>query len=294
MSDQNILRNLLSEDTCHLMPCCFDALSAKLIGQEGYQLTFMSGFAASATRLGAPDLGLMSYGEIVDQVRDIAAAISIPLIADGDTGYGNAMNVRRTVFGFAQAGAAAVMIEDQVAPKRCGHTPGKEVVSRDEAFDRIRAAVDARNELLSAGGPEILILARTDARHEHGLTEAIDRSAHFAELGADILFVEAPQTESEMAEICQSLPRPKMANIVEGGLTPELSSDVLHEIGFSLAAYPLTLLAAAMKAMTDSLRGMRKHQTLQLMDFDELRERVGFNDYYRTSAHYSSSHRRIR
>ena len=294
MSDQNVLRELLSEDTCHLMPCCFDALSAKLIEQEGYQLTFMSGFAASATRLGAPDLGLMSYGEIVDQVRDIAAAISIPLIADGDTGYGNAMNVRRTVFGFAQAGAAAVMIEDQVAPKRCGHTPGKEVVSRDEAFDRIRAAVDARNELLSAGGPEILILARTDARHEHGLTEAIDRSAHFAELGADILFVEAPQTESEMAEICQSLPGPKMANIVEGGLTPELSTDVLHEIGFSLAAYPLTLLAAAMKAMTDSLRGMRKRQTLQLMDFDELRERVGFNDYYRTSAQYSSSHRRIR
>ena len=198
MSDRNELRRLLAEDTCHLMPCCFDALSAKLIQQEDYPLTFMSGFAASATRLGAPDLGLMSYGEVVDQVRHITSTISIPLIADGDTGYGNAMNVRRTVLGFAQAGAAAVMIEDQVAPKRCGHTPGKEVVSRDESFDRIRAAVDARNELASAGGPEILILARTDARHEHGLTEAIERSAHFAELGADILFVEAPHTESEI------------------------------------------------------------------------------------------------
>ncbi|NBP96188.1 MAG: carboxyvinyl-carboxyphosphonate phosphorylmutase, partial [Gammaproteobacteria bacterium] len=155
MSDRNVLRRLLAEDTCHLMPCCFDALSAKLIQQEDYPLTFMSGFATSATRLGAPDLGLMSYGEVVDQVRHITSTISIPLIADGDTGYGNAMNVRRTVLGFAQAGAAAVMIEDQVAPKRCGHTPGKEVVSRDEAFDRIRAAVDARNELVSAGGPEI-------------------------------------------------------------------------------------------------------------------------------------------
>lgn len=289
-----MLRRLLAEDTCHLMPCCFDALSAKLVQQEDYPLTFMSGFAASAARLGAPDLGLMSYGEVVDQVRHITSAISIPLIADGDTGYGNAMNVRRTVLGFAQAGAAAVMIEDQVAPKRCGHTPGKEVVSRDEAFDRIRAAVDARNEFISAGGSEILVLARTDARHEYGLTEAIERSAYFAELGADILFVEAPQTESEMAEICQSLPGPKMANIVEGGLTPELSVDVLHGIGYSLAAYPLTLLAASMKAMTDSLRGMRERRSLHLMNFEELRERVGFNDYYEISARYSSSNRELR
>ena len=294
MSNPNVLRRLLAQDTCHLMPCCFDALSAKLIEQEGYPLTFMSGFAASATKLGAPDLGLMSYGEVVDHVRYITSAINIPLIADGDTGYGNAMNVRRTVFGFAQAGAAAVMIEDQVAPKRCGHTPGKEVVSRDEAFDRIRAAVDARSELVSAGGPEILVLARTDARHEHGLTEAIERSAHFAELGADILFVEAPQTESEMAEICQSLPGPKMANIVEGGLTPELSVDVLRGLGYSLAAYPLTLLAASMKAMTDSLRGMRERRSLHLMNFEELRERVGFNDYYETSARYYSSNRELR
>jgi len=289
-----MLRRLLAEDTCHLMPCCFDALSAKLVQQEDYPLTFMSGFAASAARLGAPDLGLMSYGEVVDQVRHITSAISIPLIADGDTGYGNAMNVRRTVLGFAQAGAAAVMIEDQVAPKRCGHTPGKEVVSRDEAFDRIRAAVDARNELISAGGSEILVLARTDARHEYGLTEAIERSAHFAELGADILFVEAPQTECEMVEICQSLPGPKMANIVEGGLTPELSVDVLHGIGYSLAAYPLTLLAASMKAMTDSLRGMRERRSLHLMNFEELRKRVGFNDYYEISARYSSSSRELR
>ena len=134
MGTANDLRTLLAEDRCHLMPCCFDALSAKLIEQEGYPLTFMSGFAASATKLGAPDLGLMSYGEVVEHVRYIASAIQIPLIADGDTGYGNAMNVRRTVVGLAQAGAAAVMIEDQVAPKRCGHTPGKAVVSRNEAF----------------------------------------------------------------------------------------------------------------------------------------------------------------
>ncbi len=291
MGTANNLRTLLAEDRCHSMPCCFDALSAKLIEQEGYPLTFMSGFAASATKLGAPDLGLMSYGEVVDHAGYIASAIQIPLIADGDTGYGNAMNVRRTVIGLARAGAAAVMIEDQVAPKRCGHTPGKAVVSRDEALDRIRAAVDARNELMATGGPETLILARTDSRHEHGLAEAIERSARFAKLGADILFIEAPQTESEMTEICRSLPGPKMANIVEGGLTPELPLEALEAIGYSLAAYPLTLLAAAMKAMTDSLRAMRSQSALDLMDFGELRERVGFNDYYEISAQYSSSNR---
>ncbi|MEM6422257.1 MAG: isocitrate lyase/PEP mutase family protein, partial [Pseudomonadota bacterium] len=210
------LRRLLSQDRLHVMPCCFDALSAKLIEQEGFALTFMSGFATSAARIGAPDLGLMSYAEVLDQARNITEAVSIPLIADGDTGYGNAMNVRRTVRGMARAGAAAVMIEDQLAPKRCGHTPGKDVVGREEAFDRIRAAVDARAE------GDILIMARTDARHTLGLAEAIERAARFHDLGADILFVEAPKTEAEMREICDSLPGPKMANIVEGGETPAL------------------------------------------------------------------------
>ena len=272
------------------MPCCYDALSAKLIAQEGYALTFMSGFAASASRIGAPDLGLMSYGEVVDQARNICDAIKIPLLADGDTGYGNAMNVRRTVTGFAKAGAASVMIEDQLAPKRCGHTPGKAVVGRNEAFDRIRAAVDARTVLQEEGG-DMLILARTDARHEHGLSEAIDRAAKFAELGADILFVEAPRSEAEMREVCAALPGPKMANIVEGGATPDLPNDVLRDIGYSIAAYPLTLMAAAMQAMVTTLRGMRDDSRTDLMDFGELRRRIGFDDYYATSERYDTSKR---
>ena len=284
------LKTLLAQDKCHIMPCCFDALSAKLIAQEGYDLTFMSGFAASASRIGAPDLGLMSYGEVVDQARNITDAIPIPLIADGDTGYGNAMNVRRTLHGFAKAGCAAVMIEDQLAPKRCGHTPGKAVVGRDEAFDRIRAAVDERAALRAAGG-DILILARTDARHEHGLAEAIDRAAKFAELGADILFVEAPRTEAEMREICANLPGPKMANIVEGGDTPDLPNAALHEIGFSIAAYPLSLMAAAMQAMVTTLRSMRDDRRPGQMDFTELRRRIGFDDYYAASSAYETSRR---
>lgn len=284
------LRALLEEDRCHVMPCCFDALSAKLIEQEGFALTFMSGFAASASRIGAPDLGLMSYGEVVDQARNIAEAVSIPLLGDGDTGYGNAMNVRRTVTGMARAGCAAVMIEDQLAPKRCGHTPGKAVVSREEAFDRIRAAVDAREALRAEGG-DILVLARTDARHEHGLSEAISRAEEFARLGADILFVEAPRTEAEMREVCASLPGPRMANIVEGGDTPDLSNAELHEIGYAIAAYPLSLMAAAMQAMVGTLRAMRQDARPGLMDFAELRRRIGFDDYYETSEAYASSRR---
>ncbi len=284
------LRALLDQDRCHIMPCCFDALSAKLIAQEGYDLTFMSGFAASASRIGAPDLGLMSYGEVIDQVRNIVDSVEIPLIGDGDTGYGNAMNVRRTVTGFARAGCAAVMIEDQLAPKRCGHTPGKSVVGRDEAFDRIRAAADARTKLREMGG-DILILARTDARHEHGLSEAIARAERFAALGADILFVEAPRSEAEMQEICRSLPGPKMANIVEGGETPDLPHAALQDIGYSIAAYPLSLMAAAMQAMVNTLRSMRNDERPGRMDFVELRRRIGFEDYYETSKHYGTSKR---
>jgi 2-methylisocitrate lyase-like PEP mutase family enzyme len=287
MTQPNKLRALLRTDRLHVMPCCFDALSAKLIEQEGFGLTFMSGFAASASRIGAPDLGLMSYGEVVDQARNICDATNIPVIADGDTGYGNAMNVRRTVAGFARAGCAAVLIEDQVAPKRCGHTPGKQVVGREEAFDRIKAAVDAREN------DDILIMARTDARHEHGLGEAIDRAAKFAELGADILFVEAPKTVAEMRQVCDELPGPKMANIVEGGETPNLTHEELRDIGYAIAAYPLTLMATAMQAMTKALHALRDDtdRSPLLMDFAELRDRIGFNEYYTTSAAYETSKR---
>jgi 2-methylisocitrate lyase-like PEP mutase family enzyme len=287
-SPAETLRALLALDKLHVMPCCFDALSARLIEQGGFDLTFMSGFATSASRIGQPDLGLMSYAEVLDQARNITESLTIPLIADGDTGYGNAMNVRRTVSGLARAGAAAVMIEDQVAPKRCGHTPGKAVVGREEAFDRIRAAVDAREE-----GADILILARTDARHEHGLGEAIERAARFKELGADILFVEAPKTVAEMQEICRELPGPKMANIVEGGETPELSHKELQDIGYAIAAYPLTLMASAMKAMVTTLEQLKADadRAPDLMDFRELRQRVGFNDYYEVSAKYETSKR---
>jgi len=280
------LRMLLSQDTCHAMPCCWDGLSVKMIADAGFPFTFMSGFAVSASRIGAPDTGLISFGEMLDQGRNICAATSIPVIGDGDTGYGNALNVRRTVEMYARAGFAAVMIEDQLAPKRCGHTKGKLVVERTEAVNRIRAAVDARN-----GGADILILARTDARHGHGLDEAITRAKAFSDTGADILFVEAPQSRDEMARLTREAPGIHMANIVEGGATPMLSTPELYQLGYSFAAYPLTLLSASMRAIAEALREFHdgNHPVDRVMDFSELRRIVGFDDYYVAEKAYSDS-----
>ena len=282
------LRELISSGVFLPMPCCFDALSGKMIEQAGFNLTFMSGFAASASRIGAPDLGLMSYGEVVDHARNITDATSIPLIADGDTGYGNAMNVIRTVSGLAKAGCAGVLIEDQLAPKRCGHTPGKEVVGREEAFDRIKAAVDAREN-----GDDILIMARTDANHTYGLTEALERAQKFHDLGADILFVEAPKNEEEMKQICSELPGCKMANIVEGGLTPNIPMTELNEMGYQIAAYPLTLLSASMRAMKNALANLKsdKPRDKDILNFSDLRDIIGFEEYYETSSQYETSKR---
>jgi 2-methylisocitrate lyase-like PEP mutase family enzyme len=210
--------------------------------------------------------------------------VSIPVIGDADTGYGNALNVKRTVRGFARAGFACAMIEDQVSPKRCGHTRGKQVVSRDEALARIRAAVDARE-----AGADVLIMARTDARAGHGIDEAIARGRAFSELGADIVFVEAPHSEAEMARVCREIPGPKMANLVEQGDTPLLSPAQLEELGYAIAAYPLTLLSAAMKAMIESLVAFKTGRHPDgLLEFDQLREIVGFDDYDEEAAGYRS------
>jgi 2-methylisocitrate lyase-like PEP mutase family enzyme len=277
------LEALLAEPGLSVMPCCFDALSARLIERAGFPVTFMSGFAVAAARLGLPDTGLISYAEMLDQGRAICDAVAMPVIGDGDTGYGNALNVKRTVRGYAAAGFAAIMIEDQVMPKRCGHTRGKAVVDRDEALSRVKAAVDAREE-----GADILILARSDAREDHGLDEALERARLFKDAGADILFVEALKSEAEMRVFCQGLPGPKMANLVEQGDTPLLAHELLEDIGYSLAAYPLTLLNASIRAMREALDVMRAGQHPQgLIDFAELREIVGFDDYNEQEKRYA-------
>lgn len=275
------LRALLKAPGLLLMPCCFDALSAKLIAQAGFPLTFMSGFAVSATRLGLPDTGLISYGEMVEQGRAICASVAIPVIGDADTGYGNAMNVQRTVSGYAQAGFAGIMIEDQLWPKRCGHVGGKQVVDRHEAVQRIKAAADCR-----ASGHDILIMARTDARATHGLDEAIARALAFADAGADITFVEAPQSVEELARIGREVPGSTMANMLEHGRTPILPPNELAAMGFKIAAYPLTLLSAAVKAMQTALTAVAKGEKADGINFAELQEVIGFPRYLAAEKRY--------
>ena len=276
------LRELLAKPGIITMPCCYDALSAKMIQQAGFPLTFMSGFAVSAARLALPDTGLISFGEMLDQARTIAGAVSIPVIGDGDTGYGNVLNVKRTVREYAGAGLACVMIEDQVAPKRCGHTRGKEVVGFADACRRMQAAVDAREE-----GADILIMARTDARATDGLDEALRRIQAFRRIGADILFLEAPESKEEMGEFCSCTDGPKMANMLEHGKTPILPPAVLEEIGFKIAAYPLTLLLAALPAIEQALAALSRGETPSgLADFEHLKDVVGFPLYYREEERY--------
>lgn len=277
------LRQLLAQPDLLIMPCCFDALSARLIELAGFPLTFMSGFAVSAARLARPDTGLISYGEMLDQGRSILEAVSIPVIGDGDTGYGNPVNVQRTVAGYAHAGFAAIMIEDQVAPKRCGHTQGKEVVERAQACARIRAALEARD-----AGMDILIMARTDARAGHGLAEALWRLQAFADLGADILFLEAPRDENEMKAFCHTLPGPKMANMLEEGLSPLLPPARLAEIGYKIAAYPLTLLNSAVFAMREALADLKAGRvSARRVDFATIRHILDFEGYDRLLARHS-------
>ena len=265
------------------MPGCHDAMSARLIDEAGFEVAFMSGFAVSASRIGMPDTGLISYGELVDQGSNICRAVAIPVIGDGDTGFGSAQNIKRTVQGYARAGFACIMLEDQVAPKRCGHAEGKSVVGRDEALMRVRAAVDARE-----AGDDILVMARTDARID-GLDEAITRCRLFREIGADITFLEAPANEGEMRRYCAEVDGPKMANMIEGGKTPLLPPAQLEAIGYAIAVYPLTLLNVSIQAMRDALASLAVgKRPAAAMEFDELKRAVGFPEYYAEEARYKA------
>ena len=284
MSTATRLRELLAAPEILVMPGCYDAMSARLIERAGFKTTFMGGFAVAASRIGMPDTGLISYAEMLDQGNNICSAVSIPVIGDGDTGYGNALNVQRTVRGYARAGFACVMIEDQVAPKRCGHTRGKQTVDRDEAYARVQAAVDARD-----AGTDILIMARTDANATVGFDEALERARKFTEIGVDITFLEAPRSEEEMRIYCENVPGPKMANMVEQGDTPVLNPKVLQEIGYSIAIYPISLMLAGIHAMEQTLAALAAGQTPDnAAEFAHLRDIVGFPEYYEAKQRYAA------
>jgi 2-methylisocitrate lyase-like PEP mutase family enzyme len=277
------LKKLLDQKDIIVMPGCYDALSAKLIEKEKLNAGFMSGFSVSSTKLGMPDTGLISFSEMAEQVRNICNVTSIPIIFDGDTGYGNAVNVYRTVRGFADAGAAAIMIEDQKWPKKCGHTKGKDVVEVDEANSRIKAAVDASK----MNNKDILVMARTDAIATRGLDDAIKRMQKFSELGADILFVEAIKSKEDMKRVIKEVPGHHMINLIEDGETPLLEMNELEDMGFKIAVFPLTLMSASVKIMQESLKNMKnKTYNTNVSKFSDLRDIVGFNEYYEIEDKY--------
>jgi len=247
------LRELLAAPGSFALPSCHDALSARMIRDTGFDVGFLSGYGVAATMLGVPDIGLSTQTEMVDCVRRVCAAVpGFPVIADGDTGYGNAFNIRRTVVEYARAGAAGILIEDQVNPKRCGYFAGKEVVGMEEASVRIQAAVDARAE----SGLDIVIIGRTDASTVLGFEAAMQRVLRFQELGVDMLFIERLQNETELREFCGRVRLPTWYNNLVWGGSPYLPTPQLQEIGFKLISEP-TLLFAATKAMMLHLEALR-------------------------------------
>src|SRR5215217_6099465 len=246
------LRELLAGPEPVLAPGAYDALSARLVERAGFPAVYMTGFGASASLLGRPDVGLLSFDEMAGHARRLAQAVSVPLIADADDGYGNPLNVMRTVREYAAAGVAALHIEDQVAPKRCGHMEGKDVIDASEMVEKVHAAVEARRS------PDLVLIARTDARAVEGLDSALERARRYRDAGADMLFVEAPESEQEVAAVAEAFPdTPLLFNAIDGGRTPPLPVDRLRELGFRLVLSPLTALFAAARAVQDALAHLR-------------------------------------
>lgn len=242
------LRDLLARGGTVVAPGAYDVLSARLVEAAGFPAVYMTGFGVSASLLGRPDVGLVTMTEMVGSARRICSAVGVPVVADADTGYGNAVNVMRTVREYEAAGVAGIHLEDQVAPKRCGHLEGKQVVPAEVMADRIRAAVDARRD------PGFVLIARTDARAVEGLPAALDRAARYREAGADVLFVEAPQSHAEIETVARELAGvPLLFNWAEGGKTPPVPLDRLRELGFRLVICPLSALLAATSAVRSVL-----------------------------------------
>jgi carboxyvinyl-carboxyphosphonate phosphorylmutase len=242
------LRDLLAGDEIVVAPGAYDALSARLVEAAGFPAVYMTGFGTTASLLGRPDVGLLTMTEMVQAASRIRSVVEVPVIADADTGYGNALNVIRTVREYEAAGVAAIHLEDQVAPKRCGHLDGKRVVPVETMTDRVRAAVDARNN------PDFVLIARTDARAVEGLDAAIDRARRYRDADADMLFVEALQSEAEIERVADTFRDvPLLFNWAEGGKTPPLGRDRLRELGFRLVICPISTLLAATGAMRSVL-----------------------------------------
>ena len=287
MPSANSVRQLLDQHGQLVMPGVYDALSAKIAARAGFEVVFITGYSLSATLLGEPDFGLLTQTEVVNAATRICAVTDTPVIVDADTGYGNAINVIRTVEDLIRAGAAGMFLEDQVWPKRCGHMKGKQVIALEEQLNKLRAAIDARKDR------NFFIVARTDSRQAMGLDEAITRGVAFKEAGADAVFIEAPQSKEEMKEIASRVPGPLVANMLERGVTPLMGPAELKELGYQLIVWPLAPLYSVAKTLADTYGTLRREgSTIKILDklmpFDDFNEIVGLNDKYAADARYKS------
>ncbi len=251
------LRELLAGPGPVIAPGVYDCISARIVERAGFPAAFISGAAVTASILGYPDVGLQTMPEILNQARNIARSVEIPVIADVDTGYGNALNVIRTVREFEAAGVAGIFIEDQTFPKRCGHFEGKQVIPAEEMVVKIRAACEARRDR------DFVIIGRTDARALYGLEHAIERGIMYAEAGADVIFIEALLTVEEMEKVARSIPKPVQANLNEGSKTPMVPVQKLHELGFKLITYSGLLQRAAIRSMQNALEVLKREGTTE-------------------------------
>ncbi len=261
-------------------PGVFEMISAKIADEMDFPGIYMGGYGAVASYLGLPDAGLATYTDMIGRVSQITSITKTPLIADGDTGYGGLLNVEHTVRGYERAGAAGIQLEDQAFPKKCGHTPGRRVVPREEMIAKIKVALESRSS------KDFLIIARTDARGMYGLDEALARGEAFAKAGADIIFIESPESENEMRKICETFSGlPLVANMVEGGSTPVLDADELRDIGYTMVIFPVTgflAMGAAVKSAYQHIKdnGSTAGVNVPLFDFGEFSKLMGFQDVW--------------
>lgn len=279
------VQRILEQQGSIVFPGVYDTLSARLVERVGFPMSFISGYSVAATAIGEPDLGLLTQTEIVERARRICGSVKIPILVDADTGYGNPLNVIRTVNELINAGAAGCFLEDQVWPKKCGHMRGKKVVDRQEYVEKIRAAVEAR------AGRDFFIVARTDALAVMGLEEALARVQAARAAGADASFVEAPESLEQMAQIGRQAPRPIVANMIEHGRTPVLGRQQLVEMGFGLILYPLSGIFAAAKALEEIYQKLYCDQNTaglegRLMTFKEFNDLIGVEEKYKLAERF--------
>ena len=260
-------------------PGIHDGVSARLADRMGFDCLYMTGYGSVASSLGLPDAGLASYTQMLDRVAMIARTVKTPFIADGDTGYGGLLNVAHAVRGYEAAGASAIQLEDQVFPKKCGHTPNRRVIPAEDMVRKIRVAAESRTS------KDFLLVARTDARTEHGIDEALRRAELYGKAGADILFVESPESEDEMRTICERVDKPLLANMVEGGRTPVKSRQVLEQLGYRIAIFPVTALLAATEAMAAAYAALKAQgssagMAQPLYPFSQMSTLMGFQEVW--------------